>query len=212
MRYSLQIIIMVALMLVIAGCKRDHYYDVPDEDPPSEEPYNHDHGDPKDPNDPDDPDDPNDPNDPDNPNDPDSPDNPEPPDNPDSPDTPSTTDLITMASVLTGQWHGTLSTKYYDDNGQLWQGVYDTDFLFERKTDDAYEGQGLETDYEKGKMVYASPFSWAIDAKTEDIHLRYDDGRVMTICTFHLDNHSFYGTIKSNDGKETDEFNLQKID
>lgn len=190
---------MVALLLTV-GCKRDHYYDEPGDDPTPEEPYSHDHGNPEDPSNPDTPDDP---------------DNPDSPDHPDSPDNPAPSDdseLITMASVLTGQWRGTLSTKYYDDNGQLWQGVYDTDIQFERKESNTYQGQGMEKDFEDGKMVYASPFSWAIDAQTEDIHLQYADGREMTIYSYHLDNHSFYGTMKSIDGLETDEFNLKKIE
>ena len=187
MRLSHLYIILVALLLTFVGCKRDHYYDV-EEDPPPEESYSHDHSEHSDDTE-----------------------NSDDTDGPDSPDPSEEKNLITLASVLTGHWQGTITTQFYDDNGSLHKGIYDTEMVFEQKEGEILNGHGLETDYKDGKMVYRSSFSWMIETKSEDIHLKYDaDQREMVMVSFHIDNKSFYGTMKSTDGWEIDEFNLTR--
>ena len=119
--------------------------------------------------------------------------------------------LISMASVLRGQWQGTITTDFYDAEGNHKRQTYNTDFQFDQYTSNTINGRGRETDFtEDGKEVYRTSFTWYIDERTEDIYLKFDDERVMVVTSFHLDDDSFYGTMQSSDGQETDEFNLKR--
>lgn len=118
--------------------------------------------------------------------------------------------LISMASVLRGQWDGTIKTEYVDDYGQTQRGTYGADFQFDQYKANTINGRGREIDYADTEEVYNMRFSWYIDEKTEDIYLKFDDGREMLVTSFHLDDNSFYGTMESVDGLEVDEFNLTR--
>lgn len=119
--------------------------------------------------------------------------------------------LISMASVLRGQWEGTITTDFYDSEGIHRHETYKTDFQFDQYDNTTINGRGREIDYtENDKEVYRCSFTWYIDKKTEDICMKFDDNREMIVTSFHLDDDSFYGTMESKDGKETDEFNLKR--
>ncbi|MBR5083342.1 MAG: hypothetical protein IKX33_01990 [Prevotella sp.] len=119
--------------------------------------------------------------------------------------------LISMASVLRGQWNGTITTDFYDVSGIHRHETYKSDFQFDQYDNTTINGRGREIDYaENDKEVYRCTFTWYIDKKTEDICLKFDDDREMIITSFHLDDNSFYGTMESKDGQEVDEFNLKR--
>ena len=121
--------------------------------------------------------------------------------------------LISMASALRGQWEGTISTEYIDDYGHTQKGTFLADFQFDQYKANTINGRGREIDYSwpKGEEeIYRMPYSWYIDSKTEDICMKFDDGREMLVTSFHLDDNSFYGTMESKDGLEVDEFNLSR--
>ena len=121
--------------------------------------------------------------------------------------------LISMASVLRGQWEGTIKTEYVDDYGQTQRGTFGADFQFDQYKTNTINGRGREINYNLSRdseEIYRMPFSWYIDSKTEDIYMKYDDGREMLVTSFHLDDNSFYGTMESTDGLEVDEFNLTR--
>ncbi len=118
--------------------------------------------------------------------------------------------FISLASVLRGQWEGTITTDYIDDQGNRQTGSYGADFQFDQYQSNTINGRGREIDYTQNEQVYNERFSWYIDSKTEDIRLKYDDGREMLVTSYHLDDNSFYGTMESTDGLEVDEFNLSR--
>lgn len=119
--------------------------------------------------------------------------------------------LMSMASVLRGQWEGTITTDFYDADGMHRHETYQTDFQFDQYDNTTINGRGREIDYnENGKEIYRCAFTWYIDEKTEDIYMKFDDQREMIVTSFHLDDNAFYGSMQSSDGKETDEFNLKR--
>lgn len=121
--------------------------------------------------------------------------------------------LISIATTLKGQWKGTINTEYVDDYWNTQKGTYGADFQFDQYKTNSINGRGREINYKlssDSEEIYRMPYSWYIDSKTEDIYMKYDDGREMHVSSYHLDDNSFYGTMKSTDGSEVDEFNLTR--
>ena len=115
-----------------------------------------------------------------------------------------------LAQTLRGQWEGTISTKYIDDDNRVVQGNYYTDFQFDLYDNNATKGRGMETDWDGDECVYNVPFSWEIDWQSGDIYLYFDDNRVMIIDDYHVDQDKFYGSMVSKKNDEWDDFSLTR--
>lgn len=97
---------------------------------------------------------------------------------------------VAMAQVLNGQWTGTVTNEYYDDNNQYQKTQCYVDFTFTQYTADSNKGSGLEVDYiplyddngnpvkdSEGNQQYESQpltFKWNFDSRTYMLYLTYD--------------------------------------
>ena len=115
-----------------------------------------------------------------------------------------------LAQTMSGQWEGTIHTKYVDDDNRVVEGNYYTDFQFDLYDNNSTKGRGMETDYDGDECVYNVAFSWEIDWKSGDIYLYFDDDRVMIIDDYHVDQNKFYGSMYSKNNDEEDDFSLTR--
>ena len=118
---------------------------------------------------------------------------------------------LELASSFCGYWSGEISTEYKDDQGITWKGTYNTTFSFILDNSNTLKGFGVETDSEKGKVVYQSEFTWMLSLDN-GLQLIYDDGRKMFSTSFHLEDNVLDATLMSNDGLETDVLHLVRIE
>lgn len=92
--------------------------------------------------------------------------------------------LKLMASTLRGHWEGTMRNEYTDDFGhRVYVDMY-VYFEFDQYNSRSLNGRGREIDY-VGNESQELRFSWYIDPRSGDIHIRYDGSGY----TFVLDSH-----------------------
>lgn len=119
-------------------------------------------------------------------------------------------DLTHMAQILRGHWTGKTAARFYNEQQQLVEEVYDTDIEFDQYDSNSLSGRGRQLDYIRGELVYDRVFSWRIDRGTGDIIMIYNGENgdnfqmVIDYDDLNLTDRSFSGVQRGNG--ETDEF------
>lgn len=85
-----------------------------------------------------------------------------------------TDDLNAMAQMLRGHWTGTLRNEYTNDYGKREYVDMYVDFEFDQYNSRSLNGRGSEIDY-VGNESQELRFSWYIDPRSGDIHIKYDN-------------------------------------
>lgn len=85
-----------------------------------------------------------------------------------------TDELNQMAQMLRGHWTGTLRNEYTNNSGQREYVDMYVDFEFDQYNSRSLNGRGSEIDY-VGDDSQELRFSWYIDPRSGDIHIKYDN-------------------------------------
>lgn len=117
--------------------------------------------------------------------------------------------ILRIANTLRGEWRGEMETRFFDEYGVLNRHECEARFTFTQEKEGTINGKGKEIDIENGKTVWNMTFSWYV-GNDEHIHLRYIDKTERNIATYHLDNDSFSGKMKTTDGWEECNFSLSR--
>ncbi len=122
---------------------------------------------------------------------------------------PTNENIIRIAKTLCGEWHGEMEIRFFDEYGVLNQSECSAQFTFSQDKEGTANGIGKETDFINGKTVFNMSFNWYV-GDDEVIHLRYVDKTQRHTTSYHLDNDTFSGQMKTNDGWEECHFSLSR--
>jgi hypothetical protein len=128
-------------------------------------------------------------------------------------------DFVKMAQTLAGDWHGTTTATFQNQDGQ-WQTVkYYTEINFTlASASNATFGNGLQNDFEgdNTQATYSRQFTWYIDTQDNpgDIIIEYIDPNnvsskfkmIISYDDLRLNERTFTGKIVAEDKTESDVF------
>lgn len=118
-------------------------------------------------------------------------------------------ELDGIVKRLAGVWQGTLSTQWFNDDGEIVAGTYEANYEFEPPVGTTYQGKGLETLYKDGTRVWRMSFNWSLNEKG---HIRFvnAEGGGYNIKEYRLSEESFSGSYYSDNMLETCRFEFRK--